>query len=38
MKPVRIGCAGWAYEDWRGVLYPPGMPHLPDLIRQLTSD
>ncbi len=19
---VRIGCSGWSYEDWRGVLYP----------------
>ncbi|HET6829993.1 MAG TPA: DUF72 domain-containing protein [Solirubrobacterales bacterium] len=26
MKAVRIGCAGWANEDWRGVLYPEGMP------------
>ena len=26
MKPVRVGCSGWAYHDWRGVLYPEGMP------------
>ena len=26
MKQVRIGCAGWAYKEWRGVLYPPDMP------------
>ena len=19
---VRVGCSGWSYEDWRGVLYP----------------
>ena len=23
---VRIGCSGWQYRDWRGVLYPPGCP------------
>ena len=22
MKPVRVGCSGWQYDDWRGVLYP----------------
>jgi uncharacterized protein YecE (DUF72 family) len=22
---VRIGCSGWQYRDWRGVLYPEGM-------------
>jgi uncharacterized protein YecE (DUF72 family) len=21
---VRIGTSGWSYDDWRGVLYPPG--------------
>ena len=26
MKPVRIGCSGWAYRDWRGVLYPEKLP------------
>ncbi len=26
MKPVRIGCSGWNYADWRGRLYPPGVP------------
>jgi uncharacterized protein YecE (DUF72 family) len=25
MKPVRIGCSGWQYKDWRGVLYPKGL-------------
>jgi uncharacterized protein YecE (DUF72 family) len=25
MKPVRIGCSGWNYDDWRGRLYPPDM-------------
>jgi uncharacterized protein YecE (DUF72 family) len=26
MKSTRIGCSGWSYKDWRGVLYPPGVP------------
>ena len=26
MKPIRVGCSGWNYADWRGVLYPPGCP------------
>jgi uncharacterized protein YecE (DUF72 family) len=26
VRPVRIGCSGWQYRDWRGVLYPPGLP------------
>jgi uncharacterized protein YecE (DUF72 family) len=21
---LRIGCSGWQYQSWRGVLYPPG--------------
>ena len=25
MPPVRIGCSGWNYDDWRGRLYPEGM-------------
>ena len=24
--PVRIGCSGWNYKDWRGRFYPPGLP------------
>lgn len=24
--PFRIGTSGWQYDDWRGVLYPPGVP------------
>jgi uncharacterized protein YecE (DUF72 family) len=23
MKPVNVGCSGWSYADWRGVVYPP---------------
>ncbi|MGZ6709532.1 MAG: DUF72 domain-containing protein [Solirubrobacteraceae bacterium] len=26
MKTVRVGCSGWNYRDWRGVLYPEGCP------------
>jgi uncharacterized protein YecE (DUF72 family) len=24
--PMLIGTSGWQYQDWRGVLYPPGVP------------
>ncbi len=23
---LRVGTSGWQYADWRGVLYPPGVP------------
>src|ERR1700756_3307796 len=26
MRPVRIGCSGWMYDDWRGRLYPEKLP------------
>ena len=26
MKSTCIGCSGWNYDDWRGRLYPPGVP------------
>jgi uncharacterized protein YecE (DUF72 family) len=26
MKPVRIGCSGWQYDDWRGRFYPEKAP------------
>jgi uncharacterized protein YecE (DUF72 family) len=26
MRPVRIGCSGWNYRDWRGRFYPEGLP------------
>ncbi len=26
MKPVRIGCSGWNYDDWRGTFYPEREP------------
>ena len=25
-KPVHIGCSGWNYREWRGVIYPEGLP------------
>jgi uncharacterized protein YecE (DUF72 family) len=25
MRPIRIGCSGWNYDDWRGRLYPKGL-------------
>jgi uncharacterized protein YecE (DUF72 family) len=25
-KPAHIGCSGWNYRDWRGVLYPEKLP------------
>src|SRR5215216_6498047 len=25
VRPVRIGCSGWNYDDWRGRLYPEGV-------------
>jgi uncharacterized protein YecE (DUF72 family) len=26
VRPVRVGCSGWNYDDWRGGLYPQGLP------------
>ena len=26
MKPVHVGCSGWNYRDWRGRVYPKGLP------------
>ncbi len=23
---ARVGCSGWSYQDWRGVVYPGGRP------------
>lgn len=25
-KPIHIGCSGWNYRDWRGAIYPEGLP------------
>lgn len=27
MSDVRVGISGWNYPPWRGVFYPPGLPH-----------
>ncbi|HXV58437.1 MAG TPA: DUF72 domain-containing protein [Gaiellaceae bacterium] len=26
MREIRIGCSGWSYAHWRGVVYPDGLP------------
>jgi uncharacterized protein YecE (DUF72 family) len=26
LNPVRVGCSGWMYDDWRGRLYPEREP------------
>jgi uncharacterized protein YecE (DUF72 family) len=26
LHPVHVGCSGWNYRDWRGPVYPPGLP------------
>ena len=26
MEPIRVGCSGWNYADWRGRVYPRGLP------------
>ncbi len=23
---ARVGCSGWIYKDWRGIVYPAGLP------------
>jgi uncharacterized protein YecE (DUF72 family) len=23
---VHVGCSGWVYKDWRGIVYPPDLP------------
>jgi uncharacterized protein YecE (DUF72 family) len=28
---IRIGISGWTYPPWRGVFYPPGLPHRREL-------
>jgi uncharacterized protein YecE (DUF72 family) len=26
VRPVHVGCSGWNYADWRGEVYPRGVP------------
>jgi uncharacterized protein YecE (DUF72 family) len=28
---IRIGLSGWTYGGWRGIFYPPGLPHSDEL-------
>jgi uncharacterized protein YecE (DUF72 family) len=28
---IRIGISGWNYKPWRGIFYPPGLPHKQEL-------
>ncbi|MGZ8667701.1 MAG: DUF72 domain-containing protein [Solirubrobacterales bacterium] len=37
MGDVRVGCSGWAYKEWRGVLYPEGLPQRRWLARYAES-
>jgi uncharacterized protein YecE (DUF72 family) len=23
---LRVGCSGWSYKDWRGIVYPADIP------------
>jgi hypothetical protein len=23
---LRVGCSGWSYKDWRGIIYPEELP------------
>jgi uncharacterized protein YecE (DUF72 family) len=25
-RAIHVGCSGWAYKHWRGILYPQGLP------------
>jgi uncharacterized protein YecE (DUF72 family) len=31
MPRFRVGISGWTYAGWRGVFYPPGLPHKHEL-------
>ncbi len=31
MAAIRIGVSGWRYAPWRGVFYPPDLPHRAEL-------
>lgn len=37
---IRVGVGGWTYEPWRGVFYPPKLPHAKEIehaTRALTT-
>jgi uncharacterized protein YecE (DUF72 family) len=29
--PIHVGIGGWTYPPWRGLFYPPGLPHAQEL-------
>jgi len=31
MPSIRVGIGGWTFPPWRGVFYPPGLPHAREL-------
>lgn len=32
MPQLRVGISGWTYAPWRGVFYPPKLPHRRELM------
>lgn len=36
MPDIRIGISGWTYPPWRGVFYPPKLPHKRELAYAAT--
>lgn len=39
-RRIRVGVGGWTYEPWRGLFYPPDLPHARELeyaSRKLTA-
>lgn len=37
MSSLRIGTAGWSYDDWNGIVYPPSPPRGFDRLALLAS-
>ncbi|MFW6078405.1 MAG: DUF72 domain-containing protein [Gemmatimonadota bacterium] len=36
-RPIRVGVAGWDYDDWKGVVYPRPRPRGFDPVRHLAA-
>lgn len=34
---IGVGIGGWTYEPWRGIFYPPGLPHARELEHAASS-
>ena len=34
---VRFGPAGWSYDDWKGIVYPAGLPRATHPVALLRS-